>query len=327
MQWDIGVQFGESTVRMAARGRGVVMNLPSVAAVRGGEVLAAGAEAQAMLGRAPAGVRFSRPVKGGRLADESLARLWLEGALKQYAPRLKRPAVLALVPGDMPQSDRAALRALMLACDVGRCGLMDTAAAAALGAGLPILRPEASMVVRVGAGRAEARLFSLGAAIGRAELPFGASSIDEGIRALLRERLALSVGPRTAEELKEQLASALPGGAPSADAAGLSGITGFPTVVPVPAELVREAVMPLVGAVADMAYRALESATGQAAMDLIDGGMALTGGGALIFGLADHLTARTGVPCRVAHDPAGCAALGLSEALENEDYARLIEVA
>jgi rod shape-determining protein MreB len=183
------------------------------------------------------------------------------------------------------------------------------------------------MAVRLGAGRAEAQVYSLGRVIGRARLPFGASRIDEGIIRLLRERMGLSVGPRTAEELKVQLSSAIPGRALTADAAGLDGAVGFPKVKQVPAELVREAVMPLADALADMALRAMDGLPGQAVTDLIECGMTLVGGGALIFGLSDFLAARTGIPCHVPADPAGCAALGLNVALEDEVYAKLIEAA
>ena len=243
MQWEVGLELGETCVRVATRTRGVALSIPSLCALRGNEVTATGEEALALEGRAPSGVRFARPIESGRIAEPALVSLWIGRIIEEYIGRLRRRVAL-VIPPEMPPADRAILRQAVAGADA-QCGFIESDLAAAFGARGDLLAPEGVLLIDAGAGSIRASLISYGRVVARRVLPYGMRRIDEDIVAALREGRGFSVGSRTAEELKQQLGSAIPGRSLYIKAAGLNHLTGFPGEIEVEAAIVEGAVRPV----------------------------------------------------------------------------------
>ena len=324
MRWDIALDIGESGVRMATREKGVVLNAFSLAAFRGGSVIAMGDEAVEMLGRAPPDVSFSRPMSNGRIVDSQLARLWVNYALGGFSGKLRRPNVALAITEPMPENDLLILSAAILDADTAQCGFINAGMAAALGASLNILDPAGTLLLYIGAGIISASVISYGRVVVSRVLPYGLSRVDADIIDIVRERMALRIGPRTAEDLKINLGSAVAGLESSQDAAGIDMETGFPAVKPVRAPLIRAALLALGRSIAALVLSAVERAPGELAVDIIESGITLTGGGAQLLGLDQLLTDLTGLTCRVAPDPALCVINGAYKALGTSEYSLLV---
>jgi rod shape-determining protein MreB len=324
LRWDIALDIGESGVRMATRDKGIVLNAFSLAAFRGGSVIAIGEEAVEMLGRAPSNVRFSQPMSNGRVVDSQLVRLWVKYALSGFSGKLRRPNVALAITESMPENDLLILSTAVIEADTAQCGFISAGMAAALGASLNILDPAGTLLLYIGAGIISASVISFGRIVVSRVLPYGLSRVDADIIDIARERLALRIGPRTAEDLKIHLGSAIAGLESSQDAAGINMETGFPAVKPVSAQLIRAALLALGRSIAALVLSVVERAPGELAVDIIESGITLTGGGAQLFGMDQLLTDLTGLKCRVAPNPSLCVINGAYKALGMGEHSQLV---
>ena len=324
MQWDIGLDFGETGVRLATRQKGVALCSPSWGAIRGEEIIAIGDSALDMLGRAPRGVSVEKPVGGGMLDQPRLAAQWISRLVSPFATsRLGRPSLVLSDSGLYRRSERELLAAAAIEVGAQRVGWVPAEILSAIGAGMDVLRPRGQIVVCAGAGVLSAALVAYGRVVHAERLPWGASRVDHDIVHLVRAKAALAVGPRMAEEIKLSLASALPGREMKMQASGLDLTGGFPGKKEVTAAMIQPATEPLVEALATLILCCMDHATPELSADIGEEGAVLTGGGALLSGLDEALRARTGLACRVAEAPEMAVIQGMAQLLASEPLSDL----
>lgn len=319
MQWDIGIDFGETGVRLATRQKGVALCSPSWGAIRGDEVIAIGDSALEMLGRNPRGVSIEKPVTSGMIDQPRLAAQWISRMIEPFvsAGRLSRPSVVFSDTGLYKRSEKELMAAAAMESGAQAVGWAEADLLTAAGAGLPIMKPKGRMIVSVGAGVLSASLISYGHIVHAERLPWGASRIDHDIIHQVRSQAALSIGPRTAEEVKLALASALPGREMKMQAVGLDLKGGFPAEKEITSAMVRPAVDPLVEALATLILCCAEHAPEELSADLHDEGVTLAGGGAMLSGLDEALKERTGLEVKVCETPELATVMGLAKALSD----------
>lgn len=305
MQWDIGLDFGETGVRLTTRQKGVALCSPSWGALRGGEIIAIGDAALAMLGRNPKGVELAKPVSSGMIDNPRLAAQWISRMIEPFvsAGRLVRPRVILSDTGMFRQSEKELLAAAALESGAQTVSWAEAELLTAAGAGMDVAHPRGGMIACVGAGVMSACLISYGRIVHAERLPWGGMRIDHDIIHQVRSQAALAVGPRTAEEIKLALASGLPGRDMKMTAVGLDLKGGFPCEREITSAMIDPAVTPLVDALATLISCCAEHAPEELSADLSDTGVTLAGGGALLSGLDEALRQRTGLACRVCDAP------------------------
>jgi len=323
MLWDIALEWGENTVRLVTREKGIVLAAPSWGAFREGKIIALGDEALDMLGRVPPSVTLATPIKNGMFGDIRLIGQWMSQLLEPFvsAARLIKPNVVFLDNGQMRPSERDLLLNTALELGAGQCGLLNTGAAAAAGAGLDLRRPDGFLIADIGAGQMTVSLISYGRTVLCRRLPFGMNRVDSDIIALVREKEGLSIGPRTAEDLKMALASALPAREITAAATGLDHRTGFPGDREISAALVKPAVDQIVDALTMAVRQVILEAPEELSADILKNGMVLVGGGALLSGLDKVLAERCGVETHLPETPSLCSAKGMMRILQDQELA------
>lgn len=319
MAADVAVDPGTSTTRVAVRGRGLVVEAPSVVAVRAGEPAAIGAEAREMLGRSPAGIRVIQPIRGGVVADFDATEMLLHALIKQAAARtLLRPRVLVCVPAETTEVERRAVQDSARAAGARDVQLVAAPMAAAVGAGLPILDPIGSMIVDIGAGQTEVAVISLGGMVVRRSIRVAGAAMDEAIAHWLRSRRNLVIGEQTAESLKHQIGSAVVPDAPqTVRVRGRDLATGKPLEVEIGADDLSQAVAEPVARIRDVVLEALSVTPPELSADIIDRGVILCGGTSLLRGIDRVLREATGLPVLEAERPLQCAALGAARLLDD----------
>lgn len=323
MQWDIGLDLGETGVRLATRQKGIALCSPSWGAIRADEVIAIGDAALDMLGRNPRGVSVERPITSGSIDNPRLAAQWIARMIEPFvsAGRLVRPALVLSDSGLFNRSERELLAQAAMESGAQAVGWASSDILAALGAGVEVMKPKGKMIVSVGSGVMSACLVSFGRIVHAERLPWGVGRIDREVAHQVRSQAALAIGPRTAEEVKLSLASALPHRTMKMQACGLDLRSGFPAEKEITSDMVRPAVDPLVDALTTLILCCAEQAPEEMSADLTDEGVTLTGGGALLSGLAETLTARTGLTCRTCDAPELAVVGGLAALLQNADMA------
>ncbi len=317
---DMALDLGTSTTLVAARGRGILLRVPSVAAVdrHTGQVLRVGEEARELLGRTPAEVLAVRPLEGGVLRDQTLGESMVRGFLQQAAPgRAFRPRLLLSVPTGARQVDERAVVDAALGAGARKVCLMEAPLAAALGAGLDIGEPKGRMVVDVGGGVTDAAIIALGAVAASACLPAAGDAFDRALIRYVREEKNVDVGRRAAEGLKVAVGRVGPGekGAPFS-VKGRCRTTGLPREIALTAGETAEALAPVAAELLRGVLEVLERAPGSLAADAAAEGILLTGGGCQLRGLDAFLAEGTGLPIRRAEDPETTVVLGLEQALD-----------
>lgn len=327
MQWDIGIDFGETGVRLATRQKGVALCSPSWGALRGGEVIVIGDSALEMLGRNPRGVSIEKPVTSGMIDQPRLAAQWISRMIEPFvsAGRLSRPSIVLSDTGLYKRSEKELMAAAAMESGAQAVGWAEADLLTAAGAGLPIMKPKGRMIVSVGAGVLSACLISYGHIVHAERLPWGASRIDHDIIHQVRSQAALSIGPRTAEEVKLALASALPGREMKMQAVGLDLKGGFPAEKEITSAMVRPAVDPLTEALATLILCCAEHAPEELSADLHDEGVTLAGGGAMLSGLDQALKERTGLEIKVCETPELATVMGLAKALSDPALGEIIK--
>jgi rod shape-determining protein MreB len=318
----IGIDLGTANVLVYVKGRGVVLNEPSVVAYSEADnrVLAVGRQAREMLGRSPDRIQVVRPMRDGVIADYTITEAMLRYFIRRVSGRfsLFRPIIMICIPAGVTNVESRAVLDATLQAGAREAHLIPEPLAAAIGANVPIDGPVGNMVIDVGGGTTEAAVISLNDIVVSASIRVGGNKIDELIQTYVRRKYNLVVGDRTAEEIKLHAASALPLYEEElVEVRGRDQIDGLPKVRRLSSHEITEAISDALSQIVTTVKSVLEQTPPELASDIVDKGMVLTGGGALLRNL-DRLIAReTGVPAYVAEDPMACVAVGAGRALEH----------
>ncbi len=320
---DMGIDLGTATVLVFLRNRGIVLNEPSVVAIEQGsnKVLAVGEGAQQMLGRTPGNIVATRPLKEGVIADFDVTEVMLKHFIYKVSNRRMffRPRVVVCVPtGTTAVEQKAVLEA------VNRTGarqtfLIEEPRAAALGAGLEVFDPSGHMVVDIGGGTTDVAVLSLGEIVVSESIKIGGDKFDDAILRYIKKEFNLLIGERTAEALKVKVGSACPQGEVSMSIRGRDLVTGLPRSLEITTSHLSEAFEEPLEHIITCIKQVLEKTPPELAGDIINRGIVLTGGGALLHGLDDLISQETQVPAYIAEEPVGCVARGTGKVLERLD--------
>ena len=324
---DIAIDLGTANTLVYVRGKGILLSEPSVVAIHENsrgvrKVLAVGSEAKRMLGRTPGNIRATRPMRDGVIADFTVT----EAMLKHFIDKVHRrgmffsPRVIVCVPCGATPVERHAIRVSADNAGAREVYLIEEPMAAAIGAGLPVTTASGSMIIDIGGGTTEIAIISLGGIVYSRSLRVGGDKMDEAIISYVRRKYALMVGEGTAENIKIQLGSAMP--LPDKLELGVKGrdmVHGVPKHQDITDAEVHEAMSEPINNIIEGVRSALEQIPPELAADIVDRGIVLTGGGALVRGLDKLLADQTKLPVIVADDPLSCVALGSGRALEELD--------
>jgi len=319
---ELGVDLGTANILVYMRGKGIVLREPSVVAINSKTkaVLAVGEEASLMLGRTPGHIIAVRPMSDGVIADYTTTQRMLSYIFNKVSARklkIFKPRVLICVPSQVTSVERRAVIQAALEAGASEAHTIEEPMAAAIGAGLPISTPGGNMVVDIGGGTTDIAVISLGGIVTSESLRVAGNRMDEVIIRHIKAVYSLMIGDRTAEEIKTRIGSAYPMDQEmSISVKGRDMVAGLPKTVTVSSVEIREALAEPVTAVVEKVKRVLEQTPPELAADIIERGIVLTGGGALLRGLDKLLTAATGIPVYVAEDPLSCVAIGTGRALE-----------
>jgi rod shape-determining protein MreB len=317
---DIAIDLGTANTLVFVRGEGIVVSEPSVVAIdtRTGAVQAVGEDAQRMIGRTPATISAVRPLRHGVIADFEVTEQMLRHFIgRVHRSRFAHPRVMMCAPSGITDVERRALTEACIAAGARSVQLIEEPLAAAIGAGLPIDEPRASVVVDVGGGTSEVAVISLGGIVVSRSLRVGGYDLDEAVAGWLRHRHGLAIGERTAEQVKLEVGGTSPDDSDDAtEVRGRDPVSGLPREVVVPAAEMREALDSRVNEVITEVKTALENTPPELASDLPQRGILLAGGGALLRGFAQRLGQETGVPVGLADAPLACVVLGAGRALD-----------
>ncbi len=317
----LAVDLGTANTLVYSTGRGIVLNEPSIVALHAHDrsVLAVGAEAKAMMGRAPGSVEVVRPLRHGVIADYDSTQKMLSLFIRRVRParRLMRPRVVLTVPSGITQVERRAVHESAGQAGAGQVYLIAEPTAAAIGAGLPIAEPGANMIVDIGGGTTEVAVISLGGIVTSTSIRIGGDELDEAIIQHVKKEYSLLLGERTSEAIKLAIASVYP--MPEELVAEIKGrdlVSGLPKTITIAAEEIRRAIEEPVNAIIDAIKTTLDRTPPELAADIMDRGIMLTGGGGLLRGLDKRLRHETGMPVRIADTPLQAVVLGSGKCLE-----------
>ncbi len=319
---DMAVDLGTANTLVYVRGKGVVLDEPSVVALdqRTGAIVAVGTAAKQMLGRTPDGIVAVRPLKDGVVADfETTERMLRYFIQKVHGRRtLAKPRLVICVPSGITAVEQRAVKDAGYAAGARRVFVIEEPMAAAIGAGLPVHDAEGSMVVDIGGGTTEVAVISLGGIVTSISARIGGDRLDEAIIYHVKKEYSLLLGERTAEDIKIRLGSAFPTrDEPQAQVRGRDLISGLPRTVVLTSDEVRRALNEPVTAIVDAIRTTLDRTPPELAGDVMDAGIVLTGGGALLRGLDERIRHETGIPVRVAENPTDCVAMGTGRCVED----------
>lgn len=334
---DLGIDLGTANSLVCVRGEGIVLSEPSVVAVKKGtsQVLnngqAVGIEAKKMLGKTPLNIEAVRPLKDGVIADFDIAEAMISYLINKVQPRRwgmgPHPRVLIAVPSGITAVEKRAVYSSAERAGARKVYLVEEPRAAGIGAGLPIHEPQGSMVVDIGGGTTEIAVLSLADMAAFESLRVAGDDFDEAIIAFMRRTYNIMIGEQTAEKIKIAIGSAFPLEEElTMEVRGRDSIDGLPTKVTVTSEEIREALREPCNAIVEAIRRTLEKTPPELAADLVENGLTLVGGGALLRGLDKLLTRETGLRSTVADDPMTCVARGTGIFLENLDmFSNILE--
>jgi rod shape-determining protein MreB len=318
---DMAVDLGTANTLVYVRGRGIILNEPSVVAVntKDGRPLAVGSEAKRMIGRTPAHIQAIRPLKDGVIADFEICEKMLRYFIhKVHQRRWVKPRMVICVPsGITGVEQRAVQEAAEYAGARKPAYIIEEPMAAAIGAGLPVQEPTGNMIVDIGGGTTEVAVISLGGIVASQSVRVAGDELDEAIIQFIKKEYSLALGERTAEEVKITLGSAWPLQEElTAEIRGRDLVTGLPKTILTSTEEIREAIEEPVQAIVDAVKVTLDKTPPELAADIMEQGIMLAGGGALLLGLPERLQAETGMPIKIAANPLHCVAIGSGQCLE-----------
>ena len=321
---DLAIDLGTANTLVYVKGKGIVLSEPSVVAVRKHDrdrsrVLAVGREAKMMLGRTPGNIVAIRPMKDGVIADFEITEAMLRHFIRKVHNRrsLIRPRIIVCVPSGITPVEKRAVRESAESAGAREVYLIEEPMAAAIGAGLPITEPICNMVVDIGGGTSEVAVISLAGIVYSRSVRVGGDKMDEAILQYIKRTYNLLIGERTAEIIKTTIGNAFPGEPESMDVKGRDLVSGIPKIININSDEVRLAIQEQIDAIVAAVKTALEQTPPELAADIVDRGIYLTGGGALLKGLDDLLKQETGLPIKIADDPLTTVVLGSGRALDN----------
>jgi len=322
---DIGIDLGTANTLVYVKDRGIVLREPSVVAIKEGtrQVLAVGDEAKRMLGRTPGNIIAIRPMKAGVIADFEITEQMLRYFIKKIHSRRKmvRPRIIIAVPSDITEVEKRAVKDSATRAGAREVFLIEEPMAAAIGVGLPVQEPAGNMVVDIGGGTTEVALISLAGIVFSRTVRVGGDEMDECIVQYMKRVYNLMIGERTAEEIKMTMGSAYPTGEEtSCEVKGRDLVAGLPKTLTITSEEIREALQEPVSSIIDAVRVTLERCPPELSADLVDRGMVLAGGGALLRGMDKLIAEQTGLPVHVADDPLSAVAEGTGVVLNELNF-------
>jgi rod shape-determining protein MreB and related proteins len=326
---DVAIDLGTANTLVFVKGQGVVLSEPSVVAVetKTDKVVAVGSAAKNMIGRTPANIMASQPLKNGVIADFDVTEKMLTYFIRSAQPQrsllryLVRPRVAVCVPSGVTGVELRAVKEATESAGARKAYTIEEPLAAAIGADVPISEVEGSMVVDVGGGTTEVAVISMGGIVTKTSVRVAGNDMDAAIASHIHKNYQIAIGTQTAEQLKIEIGSAFP--MPEESAAQVRGrdiVSGFPKTVVITSEEIREAIAPAVGTIVEAVRNTLDPTPPELVSDIMDRGMILAGGGALLRHLDERLRNETGVPVHVAEEPLACVARGSGRFLEEIDF-------
>lgn len=331
---DLAIDLGTANTLVYVKGKGIVLSEPSVVAVRKdgrgtNKVLAVGKEAKMMLGRTPGNIVAIRPMKDGVIADFEITETMLRHFIRKVHNRrsLIRPRIIVCVPSGITQVEKRAVRESAESAGAREVFLIEEPMAAAIGAGLPITEPTSNMVLDIGGGTTEVAVISLAGIVYSKSVRVGGDKMDEAILQQIKRKYNLLIGERTAELIKTTIGNAFAGG--QADKMQIKGrdlVSGIPKIIEIDSDEVRESITEQIETILETVKMALEQTPPELAADIVDRGIVLTGGGALLQNLDMLLREETGLPITITEDPLSTVVLGSGKALDSLDILREIMI-
>jgi rod shape-determining protein MreB len=327
---EIAVDLGTANTLVYVKGDGIVLNEPSVVAIEKatGKIKGIGLEAKRMLGRTPEGIIAVRPLKDGVIADfdvtEQMLRRFLKTIIDKHFFRMK-PRVIICVPSGITEVERRAVRDSAETAGAKQVLMVAEPMAAAIGVGLPVETPTGNMVIDIGGGTTEIAVIALSGLVSDTSIRVGGDELDQAIVQFMRKNYNLLVGEMTAESIKMRVGSAAPGGEErEMEVKGRDLVSGIPKTVRVHSSEIREALQEPIQQIVDAVRRSLEVTPPELASDIVDRGIVMTGGGALIRGLDVLLHQETGLPIHVDEDPLTCVVRGAGRILDDYEKYRSV---
>ena len=318
---DIGIDLGTANTLVYMKGKGIVMREPSVGAmdVKENRVMAVGSEAKEMIGRTPGSISAVRPLKDGVIADFDVTSDMLKYFIRTavHSTVFSRPRVVICIPSGVTEVERRAVDEAARNAGAKAVELVEEPMAAAIGAGLQVNEAAGCMVVDIGGGTSEVAVISLGDIVTKCSVRTAGDDFDEAIISYIKKKYNLLIGERTAEDIKIRIGSAFPyEDETTMDVKGRNLVDGLPKNITISSEEVREALADPVSAIVDAIRSTLESTPPELSADIIDNGIMLTGGGAMLRGLDVLVSRETGMPVHVAENPLDCVAIGTGKCLD-----------
>lgn len=319
---DIGIDLGTANILVTVKGKGIVLKEPSVIAIdrNSGDILATGYEAKEMLGRTPENIKAVRPLKDGVIADFTATRLMLKSMIRKICARynIRKPRVVVGVPSGITEVEERAVEESVMQAGAREVYLIEEPMAAAIGAGLDIAEPTGNIIVDIGGGTTEVAVISLGGIVISYSLKIAGDELDEDIIDYFKKELGVIIGETTAEQVKMTIGCALPlMTETSMEVRGRDVATGLPINVTINSTQVEEAIKDSVAEIIEVVKLTLEKTPPEIAADIVEKGIMLAGGGALIKNIDKLLSQRTGIPVFIAQEPLDCVVKGTEKTLED----------
>jgi len=331
---DLAIDLGTANTLVYVKGKGIVLNEPSVVAIRkgdrgGNKVLAVGKEAKIMLGRTPGDIVATRPMKDGVIADFDITETMLRYFIRRVHNRrsLVRPRIIISIPSGITQVEKRAVRESAESAGAREVFLIEEPMAAAMGADLPITEPTSNLIVDIGAGTTEVAVISLAGTVYSCSVRVGGDKMDEAILQHIKRKYNLLIGPQTAELIKVTVGNAYPTEeAECIEVKGRDLVTGIPKILTIDSEEVRKAISEQVDAIIETVRIALEQTPPELSADVVDKGIVLTGGGALLKNIDTLLREETRLPITITDDPLTTVVIGAGKVLDNLSILREVTV-
>lgn len=325
---DIGIDLGTANTLVHVRGKGIAIREPSVVAVNkySGDVLAVGNEAKSMIGRTPGNIIAIRPMKDGVIADFDITQSMLKYFIRKVYPSnsFLKPRVIVCVPSGVTEVEKRAVEEATVQAGAKEVYLIEEPMAAAIGAGLPVDEPTGSMVVDIGGGTSEVAVISLGGIVTSRSIRKAGDELDQSIINYVKKQYNLMIGERTAEEIKLRIGSAYPVEDDVMSIRGRDLISGLPKNIDLTSKEIREAMKEVVYEIVDAIKYTLEKTPPELAADIMDRGITLTGGGAMLKGFDQLIQEETGMPVNIAEEPLDCVVMGTGKVLNEINTLRKV---
>lgn len=330
---DVGIDLGTANTLVFVKGKGIVLREPSVVAknTKTGDIVAVGNDAKNMIGRTPGSIVAIRPMKDGVIADfeitTAMIQYYLKEAMKASGSNWKKPNVMICVPYGITSVEQRAVIDASRQAGAKEAFTIEEPFAAAIGANLPVWEPTGSMVVDIGGGTTEVAVISLGGIVTSESVRVGGDTMDHAIIAYIRKTYNLTIGERTAESIKVEIGTArAEGPAETMDIRGRDLLTGLPKTIEITSDEISKSLHEAIAAILDGVKKTLEQTPPELSADVMERGIVLTGGGALLRNLDKVISDETKMPVFIAEDPLDCVAIGTGKALDNIDLIRAQQV-